>query len=60
MPNTPPSSNTSVPTARVIDVSAEVKKIWGPKWNEPSISYEFGDRKFYLRTQDAGIYDPPV
>ena len=39
-----------------IDLSAEVRKILGPHWNEPEISYEFGERKFKLRTGDAAIY----
>ena len=41
----------------VIDLSAEAKKILGPKWNEPETSYEFSNgRKFTLRTGDAAIY----
>ncbi len=27
-----------------------------PEWNKPEISYEFGKRKFELRTGDASIY----
>ena len=42
----------------VIDLSAETKKLLGPKWNEPEVSYEFSNgRKFYLRTGDAAIYE---
>lgn len=42
---------------REINLSAEVKKMWGPKWNEPEVSYEFSNgRKFYLKTEDAAIY----
>ena len=48
------------PVFRTIDLSAEVKKILGPRWNEPEISYVFGsadrERKFKLRTGDAAIY----
>lgn len=45
------------PVFREIDMGAEVKKIWGVKWNEPPVSYEFsGGRKFTLRTEDAAIY----
>ena len=44
------------PTVREVNLSAEIKKIWGPKWNEPEIAYEFGTRKFTLRTGDAAIY----
>lgn len=52
MPN-----NESDAKFKVIDISAEVKKIWGPKWNEPEVSYEFSNgRKFTLRTGDAAIY----
>lgn len=51
MPN-----NESPVTFREINLSAEIKKIYGPKWNEPEVSYVFGDRKFYLRTGDAAIY----
>jgi len=43
---------------RTIDLGAEVKKIWGPKWNAPEVSYEFSNgRKFELRTEDAAIYE---
>ena len=43
---------------RTIDLSAEVKKIWGPKWNAPEVSYEFSNgRKFERRTEDAAIYE---
>ena len=41
---------------REVNLSAEIKKIWGTRWNEPETSYEFGDRKFTLRTGDAAIY----
>ena len=45
------------PKFRVIDLSAEVKKMLGPKWNAPEVSYEFSNgRKFELRTGDAAIY----
>lgn len=47
------------PVFRTIDLSAEVKKIWGPKWGAPETSYEFSNgRKFELQTEDAGIYRP--
>ncbi len=42
---------------RTIDLSAEIKKIWGPEWNKPETSYVFSNgRKFELRTGDAAIY----
>lgn len=46
------------PVFRTIDMSAEAKKAWGPKWNAPELAYEFGagKRKFYLKTEDAAIY----
>lgn len=53
-----PTEVSHDPTFRTIDMSAEAKKIWGPKWNAPEISYEFSNgRKFELRTGDAGIYE---
>jgi hypothetical protein len=45
------------PTFRTIDLAAEVRRMWGPEWNKPSLAYEFSDgKKFYLRTEDAGAY----
>ena len=45
------------PTVREVNMSAEIKKIWGPKWNAAELSYEFSNgRKFELRTGDAAIY----
>ena len=47
------------PTATVIDLNAEIRKLWGPEWNKPEKSYEFSNgRKFELRTEDAAIYLP--
>ena len=41
-----------------INLSAEIKKMWGPEWGKPEISYEFSSgRKFELRTGDAAIYE---
>lgn len=41
------------PVFRDVDLGAEVKRIWGPKWNEPEVSYQFsGKREFKLRTGD--------
>jgi len=43
---------------RTIDLSAEIKKLWGPEWNKPEPAYEFSNgRKFVLRTGDAAIYE---
>ena len=45
------------PSFTVIDLNAEVRKIWGPQWNKPEVAYEFSSgRKFDLRTGDAAIY----
>lgn len=53
MPN-----NETPPKVREIDLAAEVRRIWGPKWNQPEIAYEFSSgRKFELRTEDAAIYE---
>jgi hypothetical protein len=46
------------PIFRTVDLSAEIKKMYGPKWNAPETSYEFSSgRKFELRTGDAAIYE---
>lgn len=58
MSNNSPTDKTGSPTARVIDLSAEIKRTWGPEWNKPTISYRFGEREFVLRTEDAAIYKP--
>lgn len=51
-------SDSYEPTFREIDLSAEIRKIYGPKWNAPEPAYEFSNgRKFELRTGDAGIYE---
>lgn len=52
----------NLPISRSVDLGAEVKRIWGPAWNEPEVSYEFSNgRKFKLRTGDAAIYaESPV
>jgi len=55
MSRTPTEQNHD-PIFREIDLSAEIKRMWGARWNSPELAYEFGDRKFYLRTEDAGIY----
>lgn len=52
------NGNNETPVVfREINLSAEVKKAWGPKWSQPETSYEFSNgRKFQLRTEDASIY----
>jgi hypothetical protein len=43
---------------REINLSAEVKKSWGPQWNAPELAYQFSNgKKYYLRTEDAAIYE---
>lgn len=56
MSNRTPTEPDHTPIFRELDISAEIKRIWGAQWNAPELAYEFGDRKFYLRTEDAGIY----
>ena len=51
-----PTEDAHAVTMREINLSAEIKKVWGPKWNEPEVSYDFNGRKFTLRTGDAAIY----
>ena len=53
-----PTEPAHDPVFRTIDLSAEIRKIWGPEWNAPEISYVFADgkRTFKLRTGDAAIY----
>lgn len=55
MASTPTEDNHD-PIFRTLDWNAEVKKAYGPKWNEPSVEYQFGDRKFVRRTEHAAIY----
>ena len=44
---------------RVLDWNAEVQKLWGVKWNEPTLEYEFSNkRKFARHTEDSGVYKP--
>ena len=50
------NNNETPPKFRTIDLSAEIRNIYGDKWTQPEISYEFGKRKFTLRTGDAAIY----
>jgi hypothetical protein len=53
-----PTEKPNDPTFTTIDMSAEARKIWGPKWNAPEPAYEFSNgRKFELRTGDAAIYE---
>lgn len=52
-----PNNNETPVVFRTIDLSAEIKKIWGPEWSKPETSYEFSSgRKFELRTEDFGPY----
>jgi len=52
-----PTEDSHDPTFRTIDMNAEVKKMWGPKWNAAEVAYEFSNgRKFELKTGDAAIY----
>jgi len=51
-----PSEPPHDPIFREINLSAEIKRMYGVRWNSPELAYEFDERKFYLRTEDAGIY----
>ena len=56
MSSTPTEPANDV-VVREIDLNAEVRRLWGVKWNEPETSYVFSNgRKFTLRTGDAAIY----
>jgi hypothetical protein len=45
------------PVFREVNLSAEIRRIWGKEWNAPEIAYEFSNgRQFKLRTGDAAIY----
>lgn len=57
-----PASNdpkaSSAPVFRDINLSAEIRKIWGKKWNAPQTEYEFSSgRKFERRPGDEGMYE---
>ena len=56
MAGTPTEENHD-PVFRTINLSAEVIKMWGPKWGKAEVSYRFSNgRDFELRTGDAAIY----
>lgn len=43
---------------REINISAEIKKIWGVEWNKPELEYRFSNgREFRRRTEDVGVYE---
>ena len=45
------------PTTKTLDLGAEIRKAYGPKWNEPEVEYEFSNgRKFTRRTGDCAVY----
>ena len=53
-----PTEENHDPVSREINLSAEIKKIYGSKWNAPELAYEFSNgRKFELKTGDASIYE---
>lgn len=60
MSNQAPSEPVNNVTERTLDLGAETRKAWGPKWNEPTVEYIFGsgkrERKFSRRTEDSSIY----
>jgi hypothetical protein len=43
---------------REVNLSAEIKKVWGKEWAEPELEYQFSNgRKFYRKTEHAAIYE---
>lgn len=53
-----PNNNESDAKFREINLSAEIKKMWGPEWNAPEVAYEWSNgKKHYLKTGDAAIYE---
>jgi hypothetical protein len=58
MSNLSPTNPPNNVSARSVDLSAEVRKLWGVQWSQPSPAYEFSSgRKFELRTGDASVYE---
>lgn len=56
MNNDPNTANG--PTFKEINLSAEIKKIWGKKWNQAQPEYEFSSgRVFERRPGDEGMYE---
>ena len=52
-----PTEQAHDPNFRTIDLSAEARKAWGPKWNEPEVEFEFSNgRVFKRRTDQSAIY----
>lgn len=52
-----PNNTNDNTTYRTINLSAEVKKMWGKQWNEPEVEYEFSNgRQFKRRTAESAIY----
>lgn len=51
----PDNPNSDV-TGKTLDLGAEARKIWGPKWNEPEVEYEFSGRTFKRRTEECAVY----
>lgn len=51
-----PTSPANDVTGRTLDLGAEVRKAYGPKWNEPEVEYTFTGRTFKRRTGDCAVY----
>ena len=59
MSNQSPTDRKMDVTVRTLDWNAEVRKLWGPKWNEPEVQYRFSNgREFKWRTEDGAPYNP--
>lgn len=52
MPTTPQPDVTG----KTVDLGAEARRAWGPKWEEPTVEYEFSGRTFKRRTEECAIY----
>lgn len=53
-----PTEESHDPIFREINLSAEVKKLWGKEWGAPELEYQFSNgRKFVRRPEHATIYE---
>ena len=59
MSNQSPTEPVHDVTGRTLDLGAEARRAWGPKWGAPEVEYRFGDgREFVRRTEESAIYQP--
>lgn len=52
-------AETVTPKTRTLDWAAEVRKAWGPEFNEPDTAYQFSNGREVKSTdsQRGGIYE---